>query len=114
MAPFVVERWEAEDGLGPYTTRKWPVEFDGCEMWSSDLNMTDIPEPTNDGIGHVMFSFLCGCVPTNPAWTERDMKILKKAKYRHMRYALLPKYVVEGRCQVVFDSANWMWKEKLG
>ena len=113
MAPMVVERWEAKDGLGPYTTRQWPVEFDGCEMWSSDLNMTDIRCPENDGIGIVMFPFLCGCVPTNPAWTERDKKILKKAKYRHMRYAVLPKYVVEGNCQVVFDSTQWMWKERV-
>lgn len=114
MAPFVVERWEAKDGLGPYTTLQWPVRLDdGSEYWSSSLHMTDIPCPENDGIGYVTFSYLCGCVPTNPAWSDFDKMILKKAKYRHMRYALLPKYVVEGRCQVVFDSTQWMWKERV-
>lgn len=114
MAPFVVERWEAEDGLGPYTTRYWPAVIGDREYWSSDLDMTCIPCPENDGIGMPMWTYLCACLPSRPAWSKMDVQILKTAGYRLMRYTLnSPGYFIEGNCQVVFHQQGWAWKEQV-
>lgn len=114
MAPMVVERWEAKDGMGPYTTRYWPISVDGKQIWPGNLDMTSIPCPENDGIARVTdWDFLCACLPSNRAWTERDYKLLKLAGYKLKRYAVLSPYVREGFHQVVFDANNWLWKESI-